>query len=89
MNAEAPIPFPQSDWVHDQVSFDRKELGQILRVYGVEGSFHSVIKEAMVLLGQATTATVRSPALPLTPESRSSLRMILERAGLLAAPEKD
>ncbi len=34
MNAEGPIPFPQSDRVHDQVSFDRKELGQILRVYG-------------------------------------------------------
>jgi hypothetical protein len=34
MNAETPIPFPQSDRVHEQVSFDRKELGQILRVYG-------------------------------------------------------
>ena len=34
MNAEAPIPFPQSDRIHDRVSFDRKELGQILRVYG-------------------------------------------------------
>jgi Protein of unknown function (DUF2794) len=34
MNAETPIPFPQSDRIFDQVSFDRKELGQILRVYG-------------------------------------------------------
>jgi Protein of unknown function (DUF2794) len=34
MNAEAPIPFPQSDRSLEQVSFDRKELGQILRVYG-------------------------------------------------------
>ena len=34
MNAEAPIPFPQSDRISDQVSFDRKELGLILRVYG-------------------------------------------------------
>ncbi len=34
MNAEAPIPFPQTDRIPDQVSFDRKELGQILRVYG-------------------------------------------------------
>jgi hypothetical protein len=34
MNAEAPIPFPQSDRAYDQVSFDRRELGQILRVYG-------------------------------------------------------
>ena len=34
MNAEAPIPFPQSSRSPDEVSFDRKELGQILRVYG-------------------------------------------------------
>jgi hypothetical protein len=34
MNAEAPIPFPQSDRIGDEVRFDRKELGQILRVYG-------------------------------------------------------
>jgi Protein of unknown function (DUF2794) len=34
MNAEAPIPFPQSNRILDEVRFDRKELGQILRVYG-------------------------------------------------------
>lgn len=34
MNAEAPIPFPQADRIQDEVRFDRKELGQILRVYG-------------------------------------------------------
>ncbi len=34
MNAETPIPFPQADRIADQVSFDRRELGQILRVYG-------------------------------------------------------
>ncbi|RYI01675.1 MAG: DUF2794 domain-containing protein [Acetobacteraceae bacterium] len=34
MNAEAPIPFPQSSRTPDEVSFDRKELGLILRVYG-------------------------------------------------------
>lgn len=34
MNAEAPIPFPQSSRIADEVSFDRKELGQILRLYG-------------------------------------------------------
>jgi Protein of unknown function (DUF2794) len=34
MNAEAPIPFPQSSRIADEVRFDRKELGQILRVYG-------------------------------------------------------
>jgi len=34
MNAEAPIPFPQSSRIHEDVSFDRRELGLILRVYG-------------------------------------------------------
>jgi hypothetical protein len=34
MNAEAPIPFPQPDRLGDDVSFDRKELNVILRVYG-------------------------------------------------------
>lgn len=34
MNAEAPIPFPQSARTPEEVSFDRRELGQILRVYG-------------------------------------------------------
>jgi hypothetical protein len=34
MNAEAPIPFPQSNRIADEVRFDRKEMGQILRVYG-------------------------------------------------------
>lgn len=35
MNAEAPIPFPSAHQTTDEVvSFDRKELGQILRVYG-------------------------------------------------------
>lgn len=34
MNAETPIPFPNTDRIYDQVSFDRKELGLILRVYG-------------------------------------------------------
>jgi hypothetical protein len=35
MNAEAPIPFPTPSHRTDEVvSFNRKELGQILRVYG-------------------------------------------------------
>lgn len=34
MNAEAPIPFPQSNRTSEEVMFDRKELGLILRVYG-------------------------------------------------------
>lgn len=33
MNAEAPIPFPQVSRSED-VCFDRRELGMILRVYG-------------------------------------------------------
>ena len=34
MTVEAPIPFPQPDRISDAVSFDRKELNIILRVYG-------------------------------------------------------
>lgn len=34
MNAETPIPFPQASRVPEEVHFDRKELGLILRVYG-------------------------------------------------------
>jgi len=34
MNAEAPIPFPQSSRMTEEVGFDRKELGLILRTYG-------------------------------------------------------
>ena len=34
MNAEAPIPFPQNNRPSEEVMFDRKELGLILRVYG-------------------------------------------------------
>ncbi|MBA3908376.1 MAG: DUF2794 domain-containing protein [Rhodobacter sp.] len=34
MNAEAPIPFPQINRTPEEVHFDRKELGLILRVYG-------------------------------------------------------
>lgn len=34
MNTEAPIPFPQSSRVGEDVFFDRKELGLILRLYG-------------------------------------------------------
>lgn len=34
MNMEAPTPFPASQSVYDDVCFDRKELGLILRLYG-------------------------------------------------------
>ena len=34
MNAETPIPFPQSSRLPEEVGFDRKELNLILRTYG-------------------------------------------------------
>lgn len=34
MNIEAPTPFPGSQRLYEDVSFDRKELGLILRLYG-------------------------------------------------------
>lgn len=34
MNAESPIPFPLANRTPEEVMFDRKELGLILRVYG-------------------------------------------------------
>lgn len=61
-----------------------RQLASGLDIYTVSGSFHSVIKEAMVTLGLAEDATVRAPALPLTPESRANLRDVLARAGLMA-----
>lgn len=58
-------------------------LSKSLDILNVPGSFHSVIKEAMVILGLARDSTVRSPALPLTTESRARLRSVLDKAGLL------
>jgi len=34
MTIQSPTPFPQSNGVPDQISFDRKELGDILALYG-------------------------------------------------------
>ena len=34
MNVQSPIPFPQRERPPEQVSFDRKELGVILGLYG-------------------------------------------------------
>ncbi|HEX2282874.1 MAG TPA: dihydrodipicolinate synthase family protein, partial [Thermomicrobiales bacterium] len=62
-----------------------RRLAVTLDIYGIPGSFHSVIKEAMVMLDLAAGSTVRSPALPLTPESRGRLREALTRADLMAA----
>ena len=34
MTVQPPTPFPLSDRMHEQVSFDRRELGRILALYG-------------------------------------------------------
>ena len=34
MNMEAPVPFPLGERLIDQVTFDRRELSTILRLYG-------------------------------------------------------
>jgi 4-hydroxy-tetrahydrodipicolinate synthase len=54
-----------------------------LDMFRITGSFHSVVKEAMVMVGIATSSTPRQPALPLTADSRARLREILARANLL------
>jgi 2-dehydro-3-deoxy-D-pentonate aldolase len=59
-----------------------------LDMFQITGSFHSVVKEAMVMVGVATGSTPRQPALPLTADSRARLREVLARANLLpTAPE--
>jgi hypothetical protein len=35
MNMEAPVPFPSGDHQQEQVTFDRRELSIILRLYGL------------------------------------------------------
>lgn len=64
-------------------------LARSLDIFMVSGSFHSVIKEAMVVLGLAQSGTVRSPALPLTPESRTRLREALDKADLVAMASQE
>jgi 4-hydroxy-tetrahydrodipicolinate synthase len=59
-----------------------------LDMFRITGSFHSVVKEAMVMAGISTSATPRQPALPLTADSRARLREVLARANLLPAPEE-
>lgn len=61
------------------------ELLGLLDIYRVNGSFHSVIKEAMAMAGVAPVSGARQPALPLTAESRARLREVLARADLLPA----
>lgn len=58
-------------------------LHELLDIYRVTGSFHSVMKEAMAMAGVAPPSSARQPALPLTAESRARLREALARADLL------
>ncbi|MCO5175437.1 MAG: dihydrodipicolinate synthase family protein [Thermomicrobiales bacterium] len=62
-------------------------LEELLAIYRVPGSFHSVIKEAMAMAGVAPASGARLPALPLTADSRARLREALASAGLLAASD--
>lgn len=59
------------------------DLLACLDVYRVPGSFHSIVKEALGMLGLTTSTAVRQPALPLTADGRARLREVLERARLL------
>ncbi|MDQ3549534.1 MAG: dihydrodipicolinate synthase family protein [Chloroflexota bacterium] len=56
-----------------------------LDMFRITGSFHSVVKEAMVMVGVASSSTPRQPALPLTADNRARLREVLARAQLLPA----
>ncbi|MEI2617131.1 MAG: dihydrodipicolinate synthase family protein [Thermomicrobiales bacterium] len=58
----------------------------LLDVYQVNGSFHTVIKDAMAMAGVAPISSARQPALPLTAESRARLREILATLNLLPTP---
>lgn len=58
---------------------------ECMEIFRVPGSFHTVIKEAMGLLGLTNAVAARQPALPLTADGRARLRAVLERAQLLPA----
>ncbi len=62
-------------------------LEELLAIYRVPGSFHSVIKEAMAMSGVAPTSGARQPALPLTADSRARLREALANADLLTSTD--
>jgi 2-dehydro-3-deoxy-D-pentonate aldolase len=66
-----------------------RQLSRTLSLYDVEGSFHSVVKEAMALVGLVSDPTVRMPALPLTHENRAMLRDVLTSAGVLESNEAE
>jgi 2-dehydro-3-deoxy-D-pentonate aldolase len=66
-----------------------RQLSKTLNVYSVEGSFHSVVKEAMALLGLASDSTVRMPALPLTHENRALLREVLISSKVLEIDQSE
>lgn len=54
-----------------------------LDLFRVNGSFHSVIKEAMAIAGVAAPSAARQPALPLTADNRARLREVMARAKLI------
>ena len=66
-----------------------RQLSQTLGLYGVAGSFHSVVKEAMALLGLTSDPTERMPALPLTQENRKLLRDVLTSSGVLESNQPE
>jgi 4-hydroxy-tetrahydrodipicolinate synthase len=63
-------------------------VNQLLDIYRIPGSFHSVVKVAMEQVGLAESHTARQPALPLSADSRANVSETLERAGLVT-PEQD
>lgn len=59
------------------------DLFACTNVYRVQGSFHSVTKEAMTMVGVCQANAPRPPALPLAAEARARLRETLQRANLI------
>lgn len=62
-------------------------LLELLNIYRISGSFHSIIKEAMAMVGIAPMSNARQPALSLTSESRARLQEVLGRAHLLTTAD--
>jgi dihydrodipicolinate synthase/N-acetylneuraminate lyase len=60
-----------------------RERLQLAMLYQLDAPFFVVIKEAMVLLGRLSEATVRAPASALPAGDRERLRGMLASAGLL------
>lgn len=56
-----------------------------LDLFRIQGSFHSVVKEALAIAGIAAPSAARQPALPLSADSRARLREVMAKAKLLPA----